>query len=230
MGSRASAVIAQSVTECTAAKAGLPADRRWSPGVEAVGEPPLWGAVIDDLWVLRTDGDDPANREAAGWADSVLHHWGKIGVQVHPGKNIDNATGAEIQGALVEPDAHTIGLSPEKTGLLMRSLLRIATMWRPCRRTAHRVVGKLGQAHMFRPCVRSRLQDSHTWLYHGWEQKQARLRMTPTICWELVASAILLPLSHMRLGEESAPWCPRVVCSDASPGGHGLAYTNVPIP
>eukprot|EP00972_Heterocapsa_arctica_P059175 8726231-Heterocapsa_arctica.AAC.1 len=48
MGFRASAVIAQSVTECTAAKAGLPADRRCTPGVEAVEEPPLWGAVIDD--------------------------------------------------------------------------------------------------------------------------------------------------------------------------------------
>ena len=32
----------------------------------------------------------------------------------------------------------------------------------------------------------------------------------------------------MRLDKERAPWCSRVVASDASPGGHGLAYTWVP--
>ena len=34
----------------------------------------------------------------------------------------------------------------------------------------------------------------------------------------------------MRLGEASAPWSSTVLCSDASPGGHGLAYAHVPEP
>lgn len=38
---------------------------------------------------------------------------------------------------------------------------------------------------------------------------------------DLVASLILLPLMQADL---SSWWSPRVVCSDASPGGHGLSY------
>ena len=37
-------------------------------------------------------------------------------------------------------------------------------------------------------------------------------------------NGLTLPLARMRLG---APFCPRVVCSDAAPGGHGVAYTTV---
>ena len=42
---------------------------------------------------------------------------------------------------------------------------------------------------------------------------------------ELVTAALLLPLSRMCF---QTPWCDRVVAHDATPGGHGLAYTDLP--
>eukprot|EP00974_Lingulodinium_polyedra_P117111 11161862-Lingulodinium_polyedra.AAC.1 len=41
---------------------------------------------------------------------------------------------------------------------------------------------------------------------------------------ELALSALLLPLAQMRLG---VPWSPRAVATDASPGGHGMAYATI---
>eukprot|EP00974_Lingulodinium_polyedra_P056824 5466923-Lingulodinium_polyedra.AAC.1 len=53
--------------------------------------------------------------------------------------------------------------------------------------------------------------------------------MDAELLWELVSAALTLPLAVMRLGEASAPWCPRVVCFDAAPGGHGAAYASVAV-
>eukprot|EP00974_Lingulodinium_polyedra_P000330 31664-Lingulodinium_polyedra.AAC.1 len=50
MGYKASAVIAQSVTECCAERAGLPAGSRCLPGRPTPLRPPVWGAIIDDVW------------------------------------------------------------------------------------------------------------------------------------------------------------------------------------
>lgn len=42
--------------------------------------------------------------------------------------------------------------------------------------------------------------------------------------WQLLEGLLLAPLGQRNL---SAPWSSRVYCSDACPGGHGLAYTSV---
>lgn len=55
-----------------------------------------------------------------------------------------------------------------------------------------------------------------------------RLWQDRNVVKELAISALLLPFAEMSLGQERAPWSERVVCSDAAPGGHGLAYARVP--
>ena len=42
---------------------------------------------------------------------------------------------------------------------------------------------------------------------------------------EMLMMAVFLPHSVMNF---CASWCARVEASDASPGGHGRAYTTVP--
>ena len=227
MGFKGSAAFAQLVTEKAAKCAGLPARFRCLPSVAMTSVPPCWGAVIDDIWVLHTDGHDDDNLAARGWAPSVEAQWAELGVTAHPDKKVDSQPNVEVQGMMVDSVAHDLSLSPEKCLLLMCLLLQQATTWRPARRSTHRVVGKLGFAHGLRPCLRSILQDTHRSIHRAWTAGAPRLNMTATIAWELTASAILLPLCTMKLGEESAPWSNRVVASDASPGGHGLAYTRL---
>eukprot|EP00972_Heterocapsa_arctica_P047090 6947991-Heterocapsa_arctica.AAC.1 len=49
----------------------------------------------------------------------------------------------------------------------------------------------------------------------------------PAGCWgELLVSAILVPLASHDLDSE---YCSRVAMYDAAPGGHGRAWTTVPL-
>lgn len=55
--------------------------------------------------------------------------------------------------------------------------------------------------------------------------KTGRAPMSYVAHWELTAAAVLWPLAKMTLPAEC---CDRLVASDASPGGHGIAYTHLP--
>lgn len=125
-------------------------------------------------------------------------------------------------------EKHTIGPTPWKRGLLERALLRLATQHRPGRSYAERAVGKLGHAHMFRPALRSVLCATHRWLQSVREAGLKQLWQDFTVMKERTISALLLLFAEMCLGEAAAPWSERVVCSNAAPGGHGLAYARVP--
>lgn len=82
---------------------------------------------------------------------------------------------------------------------------------------------------MFRPALRSVLFATHRWLQVGREAALKQLWQDIAVVKEITISAVLLPFAEMSLGEADAPWSERVVCSDAAPGGHGLAYARVPL-
>ena len=84
----------------------------------------LWGAIIDDLWVLHTDEPTEENEEARRWAQSMEDEWARIGVESHPNKRVDAEEGHEVEGAYVDAEKHVLRLSWEKTELLMRRISR----------------------------------------------------------------------------------------------------------
>ena len=120
--------------------------------------PPVWGAIIDDFWVLHTDEADALNREARDWCPGVARQWEKDGVLVNESKDVDAQEGAEIQGAEVDANLHSMRLGWRKTNLLMRSCLLATTQWRPSRGLLSRIVGKLGMPtcsnHACDPCLK----------------------------------------------------------------------------
>ena len=52
MGFRGSCVIAQSVTDVVCEAANLPQDRKLRPGVRCRLELPVWGSILDDIWII----------------------------------------------------------------------------------------------------------------------------------------------------------------------------------
>eukprot|EP00974_Lingulodinium_polyedra_P031970 3078598-Lingulodinium_polyedra.AAC.1 len=59
------------------------------------------------------DQDTPEQHAARGWLPVVDVEWARIGVAVNASKSLDEAEGAEIQGAFVDPDAHSVGLASD---------------------------------------------------------------------------------------------------------------------
>ena len=222
MGYAASALIAQSVTEVCAERAGVPQSRRLLPGLPCPAEPPVWGAIIDDFWTIGGEGYTCDEEDGGQWAHGVQNQWEKVGVASHPGKARDKRFGEEVQGAFLHPRDHTFGLAPQRSLDLMCSLLLGAVSFAPGLAFMEKAVGRAGHAHCFRTCQRSVYSAVHVWLLRGRENKARRLVMNVEVCEELLVSAILLPLSYMCFQQ---PWCPTVWASDASPGGHGMAYT-----
>ena len=100
MGFRGSAVIAQAVTESSAKRGRLPEARRCVPHQPCPLAPPLWGTIIDDLWVLHTDEPTEENEAAQMWAQSVEDEWARIGVESHPNKRVDAEEGHGGAGRL----------------------------------------------------------------------------------------------------------------------------------
>ena len=79
------------------------------------------------------------------------------------------------KGLKLIPNLHSLRLSWQKTNLLMRSALLIITQFRPSRGLSSRVVGEIGHAHSFRPCLRSLFEDLHVGLRKAWENKASRV-------------------------------------------------------
>ena len=154
MGYKASVSFAQSVAERSAAAAGLPASRRCYPGQPTPLAPPVWGAIVDDLWVIGVSGQEESEA-AAQWPHSMDKEWDRIGVEPHPTKKVDLAADAEVQGALVRAEQRDMALSPKKLRDLLAGMLWIATAHRPGLAAVERLVGRVGYAHMFRPALRA---------------------------------------------------------------------------
>lgn len=179
---------------------------------------------MDDVWAVTTDDLSAEMSEARRWLPEVENCWRRYGVPSHPKKAVDEGEFEEIQGALLHPTRHVMGLAPDKLAALMVGALQVAICRRPARQSFERVVGKCSHVHCFRPCLRSSFQLVHRALHSARALRESRVRMTCAIQSELVEAALLLPFGRLDF---QAPWARRVVCTDASPGGHGLAYASL---
>ena len=224
MGCKLSAALAQGVSNAAAKHARLPASRRLLPGLRCPMGPPVWGSIIDDLWVLHEENSQPG--DDTEWAPKMVDAWDAAGVSSHPSKAVDYAKDIEVQGAVVSHVNPSMRLSALKESLLFRGTLRAAACYRPARRCIERLLGKHGHAHCFRPPLRSLGGHVHRWVHDARVRDDTRLFNNHDCLLELVMHALFLPHAVMSF---RAPWCPRAEASDASPGGHGRAYTTLPV-
>ena len=77
----------------------------------------------------------------------------------------------------------------------MRSTLLLAAQCRPGRRPVTRAVGKLGHAHLFKPCLRPTGQSVSRWVVDARAARQPRLVQTWESMEELAMYAALLPFA-----------------------------------
>lgn len=77
------------------------------------------------------------------------------------------------------------------------------------RRSAERLLGKLGYA------------TSPRRIEHARKCNSCRIGWNEEVFQEFQLALILVPLMQASI---HSPWSPRVVCTDAAPGGHGLSY------
>ena len=220
MGLSPSAGWAQAVTDQTTTAAELPQHSRVRIHEPVPEEAPFWGSIVDDVWVVDTD-EQPVGPE---WCGRVFDEWVKRGVEPHPNKIVDAAEGEEIQGVYVDPERHWLGVSLEKRGLLMRFIWRLLGQTCPRVCEVDRAVGKLGFAMSFNMLTRSVLTQTFKWL-STFRGKSKRAFWWPAVHQELVQGMLMIPFMQFNL---SQTWTCRVEAADASPGGHGRAWTHFP--
>ena len=103
----------------------------------------------------------------------------------------------------------------------MRGLWCILSQHKPRVSQVDRLVGKLGFAMSFNVCCRSVLTETFVWL--ALHRKKCVCAMIwPAVFDELIQALLLIPFLQFSI---SKPWCPRVEAADASPGGHGRAWS-----
>eukprot|EP00974_Lingulodinium_polyedra_P095907 9296189-Lingulodinium_polyedra.AAC.1 len=56
--------------------ARLPQDGRLVVGTPCPLQPPVWGCIVDDVWVLATDGSEAFVQDSRGWAEAVAEPLG----------------------------------------------------------------------------------------------------------------------------------------------------------
>ena len=210
MGFGASPAVAQAVTDIATERADLPPSRRLVMGSRPPSGLPVWGSILGDVWVIR---DATRNDGAETWMDDVTAEWSRVGVQNHPGKDVSNEPSAEIQGALVDGQFRTVGLSFSKTARLMTAGLWLLGQARPARRAVERLLGKIGFAHSFRPAGRAAFQHAFRWVQEAREKRLRRISWTSQLWSEFFEALVMLPLCQLEL---AAPWSSVVQCSDAA--------------
>ena len=143
-----------------------------------------------------------------------------MGVEINAKKNVD-ADEAEIQGAELHPDRHTLGVSVRRRVLVMAAVL--SSLGRPWLQLGlvESLVGRLNYCLSFQPCIRSLLCQTYRWITRVRGSGAAGARVSKELREELFMAAILLPHASTNL---DSPWCSRVERFDACPGGHGRAY------
>ena len=83
MGFRGTCVIAQSVTDVVCKAAELLQDRRCLPGISCPLELPVWGSILDDVWVIY-DEWDPGDLHPERWLGRIDQEWYKVGCRPTP--------------------------------------------------------------------------------------------------------------------------------------------------
>ena len=116
------------------------------------------------------------------------------------------------------------GLVREKRLRLIEAALFLLRAHRPQVKPVARWVGKVSYAQFFRTCTRCTITELFSWVDSHRRGSRGRGRWTRGCRREMLESCLLLPYTQLDL---AAPYCPRLEASDASPGGHGRAYTFV---
>eukprot|EP00974_Lingulodinium_polyedra_P035001 3363620-Lingulodinium_polyedra.AAC.1 len=128
MGMTTSAAWAQALTEVIGLDAQLPPTARLVADAPPPVGFPVWGSIEDDFWVIEEeDSEDDFTPVGPQWLRAVVKAWRSVGVESHPAKEVDARSGAEVQGAWIDPEAWC-GLSRPKRWLLVEAGLRILAM------------------------------------------------------------------------------------------------------
>ena len=167
---------------------------------------------MDDAFALFEDSGE--EMEAAAWMPRLEAQWEGLGVESHAGKRIDEAEGAEVLGFEVRPSGQFV-LSAEKLYPLILAVLQCAVWWRPPLSALEQTIGKVGNLHMLRPCMRSLLADILRLVIEVREGGRPQATSTVESVRDLLCTAVLLPLVFMDL---TRPWCSRVVATDTAQG------------
>ena len=225
MGFTAAAAWAQAYNEQKAVEAALPDSARLVDGKPPPKNFPIWGSILDDVWAIEEDeGDDLG--VGHDWLARVAELWAEDGVEEHVKKAVEGVHREEVQGAMIDGVEGWVGVSRQKRMSILEAGLLLISQRRPLVGAVDRWVGKLSFALGFRACARSVLQDVYAWLDQH-RNRTKRAQLWPSVASEIVIACILLPFLQSNL---RAPWCTRVECSDAAPGGHGRAWAYFPTP
>eukprot|EP00971_Amphidinium_carterae_P286189 5682629-Amphidinium_carterae.1 len=123
MGFKPAAGWAQAVSDSVLSASQIPQDRRVRFDKDICAELPVWGSIIDDIWVLeQPDGDQCVADE---WLPSVEAQLAQRSIPLHPAKSLDKSTDGEFQGTQLHAYDHWLGVSFEKRFLLLASSLHL---------------------------------------------------------------------------------------------------------
>ena len=154
----------------------------------------------------------------------VTAAWESAGIIEHEKKRVDGAPSGEVQGAMFEGKGFGVGLSREKRLHLAEAGMFLMRCRRVHVQSIARWTGKAGFCHYSRPAMRCLLSDVYTWIDTHRHANKFRANLWPSVRREMGHVCLLLAFAQTDL---SLPFCPRLEASDASPGGHGRAYTFV---
>ena len=226
MGFTGSAAWAQGLNEALSLRGKLPPTRRMVDGAVPPGRPPVWGSILDDIWAVdevpESEAEDAPHGEAARWVKEISKQWTRVGIDENLPKRIHGLFSGEIQGAYLDGKNLWMGVSRPKRLNIIESCLWIVSEHRVMVKTIERWVGKLSFAQSFHVCTRSSLESIYMWMDRHRRAGVRRARLWPAVINEMLLA--MLEVMTMEI-DMKAKWCPRVESSDASPGGHGRAWT-----
>ena len=224
MGFTAAASWAQAYNEAKAVSVSLPPDSRLIDSQPPPPTFPIWGSILDDIWAIdECDTIDDPPGIASKWMQDMADGWKEDGVVEHEKKAVNGVHKEEVQGVMIDGSHGWLGVSREKRAQLFQAGMYLLAQRRPLVGEVDRWLGKLSFALSFRPCARSILQDIYTWLaQHRGICKRAKL--WPSVRSEMLVSLLFIPFMQSNL---RSTWCSRVEASDAAPGGHGRAWTQM---
>lgn len=152
MGWAPSAAFVQAVTD--RATRDLPPNRRVRPDEPIPDTFPLWGSIIDDMWVVE-EADEREHPDGPKWLRRAVTHWEADGVEVNASKDVDAEPNHEVQGYFVNSATGSIGVALTKRAALFEAILEVTAVEVPLFCEVERLVGKLGFVHSARAPLRS---------------------------------------------------------------------------
>jgi hypothetical protein len=185
---------------------------------------PVWGSILDDIWTLEERSASTRRcPHTPAWLQSAEAEFTAMGVPINHAKTVDDGVSVEFQGAVAHGTDHWLGCSVRRRVLSTASTLSLLGAWRVAPVTVERLNGELGYDSGFRTCTRSVLQDIYPWIEAHRSVRRTRLPLAASALGELAVSALLAPFKQVDM---RAPYCPRLECVGAAPGGHGRAWAN----